>query len=310
MATFSFEEAYGPSTPVAPAPKKVVVPAVAMPLPAASAPAPNPNAALVAAFQTRNASAPAAAVAPVAAIAPAAATPAMPALPPPPTQQAGEAPVNFKRRLSEHYQRVDQMKMDAVKEAEKLAREAAAPVKKRDLPSGEVEKITAIDNSLGTQMRLLETFKPEYGGYKAKFAGDLANTYASTFGGDKEAQADWWKSYDSNDNLSRAATYGSTLTAGETAAWKRTTVDISMTPQMIERRMKERAALIEAKRKNTLENLGKANFNVENFQSAPSNFSPAPVAAPPVAALKEGHVTTFKNGQQWTLTNGKPEKVN
>ena len=294
-----WEENY--QTEAAPAPKPRPVQPVVMSPPAAAV-APDP---LVAAMQTRNASA---AAAPVAA--PVAAAPAMPALPPPPTQQAGEAPVNFKRRLSEHYQRVDQMKIDAVKEAEKLAREAAAPVKKRDLPSGEVEKITAIDNSLGTQMRLLETFKPEYGGYKAKFAGDLANTYASTFGGDKEAQADWWKSYDSNDNLSRAATYGSTLTAGETAAWKRTTVDISMTPQMIERRMKERAALIEAKRKNTLENLGKANFNVENFQSAPSNFSPAPVAAPPVAALKEGHVTTFKNGQQWTLTNGKPEKVN
>jgi hypothetical protein len=33
-------------------------------------------------------------------------------------------------------------------------------------------------------------------------------------------------------------------------------------------------------------------------------------ATPPAAALKEGHVTTFKNGQQWILKNGKPEKVN
>jgi len=106
-----WEENY--QTEAAPAPKKVVVPAVAMPLPVASAPAPNPNAALVAAFQARNASAPAAAAAP--------ATPAMPALPPPPAIQPGEAPVNYKRRLSEHYQRVDQMKMDAVKEAEKAA---------------------------------------------------------------------------------------------------------------------------------------------------------------------------------------------
>ena len=280
MATFSFEEAYGTSTPAAPAPapKKVVVPAVVMPQPVASAP--NPNAALIAAMQARNANA-----APVVAA--------------PMPRQADESPKAFDQRMAK-----------AREEADKAAREAAAPAKKRDLPSSEVEKITAIDNSLGTQMRLLETFRPEYGGYKAKFAGDLANTYASTFGGDKEAQADWWKSYDSNDNLSRAATYGSTLTAGETAAWKRTTVDISMTPQMIERRMKERAALIEAKRKNTLENLGKANFNVENFQAAPTNFSPAPVAAPPVAALKEGQITNFKNGQRWTLTNGKPEKVN
>lgn len=108
----------------APAPKKVVVQPVPMPLPAASAPAPNPNAALAAAMQTRNANA---AAAPAATIAPAAAAPAMPALPPPPKIQPNEAPVNFKRRLSEHYQRVDQMKMEAVKEAEKAARDAAAP---------------------------------------------------------------------------------------------------------------------------------------------------------------------------------------
>ena len=307
MADFDWDK---PPAAPAPAPVQRRVQPVVMPQPAASAPAPNPNAALVAAFQTRNASAPAAAVAPVAAIAPAAATPAMPALPPPPAIQPGEAPVNYKRRLSEHYQRVDQMKMDAVKEAEKLAREASAPIKKRDLPSGEVEKITAIDNSLGAQTRLLETFRPEYGGYKVKFAGDIANTLASTFGGKDEAQADWWKSYNANDNIARNALYGASLTPGETKSWEATTVDISMTPSMIERRMKERAALIEAKRKNTLENLGKANFNVESFQAAPTNFSPAPVVAPPVAALKEGHVTTFKNGQQWILTNGKPEKVN
>jgi hypothetical protein len=51
----------------------------------------------------------------------------MPAIPPPPKIQPGEAPVNYKRRLSEHYQRVDQMKMEAVKEAEKAALAAAAP---------------------------------------------------------------------------------------------------------------------------------------------------------------------------------------
>jgi len=270
MATFSFEEAYGPSTPAAPAPVQRRVQPVVMPQPAASAPDP-----LVAAMQSV-----------VAGAAP------MP-------RQANESPKAFDQRMAK-----------AREEADKAQREAAAPVKKRDLPSGEVEKITAIDNSLGAQTRLLETFRPEYGGYKAKFAGELANTYASTFGGDKEAQADWWKSYNANDNIARNALYGASLTPGETKSWEATTVDISMTPSMIERRMRERAALIDAKRKTTLENLGKSNFNVENFQTAPSNFSPAPVAAPPATALKEGHVTTFKNGQQWTLTNGKPEKVN
>jgi hypothetical protein len=280
MATFSFEEALGLPAPAAPATKPRSVQPVVMPQTAASAPAPDP---LVAAMQTMKAGA----------VAPAAIAGA--SLP----RQPGESPRAYDTRMA-----------TARAEADKAAREAVAPAKKRDLPSSEVEKITAIDNSLGAQTRLLDTFRPEYGGYKVKFAGDIANTMASTFGGDKEAQADWWKSYNANDNIARNALYGASLTPGETKAWEATTADISMTPSMIKKRMEERAALIDAKRKTTLENLGKANFNVENFQAAPTNFSPAPVVAPPAAALKEGHITTFKNGQQWTLTNGKPEKVN
>lgn len=275
-----YDDLYGTPAPAAAAPAQRRVQPVALPATAASAPAPDP---LVAAMQSMKANG----------VAPAAIAGA--SLP----RQQGESPRAYDQRMA-----------IARAEADKAAREAVAPAKKRDLPSGEVEKITAIDNSFGAQARLLETFRPEYGGYKAKFAGDLVNTMASTFGGDKEAQADWWKSYNANDTIARNALFGASLTPGETKSWEATTVDISMTPSMIERRMKERAALIEAKRKTTLENLGKANFNVESFQAAPTNFSPAPVVAPPAAALKEGHVTTFKNGQQWTLTNGKPEKVN
>ena len=272
-----YDELYGTPAPAAPAaaPAQRRVAPVVMPQPVAAA-APDP---LVTAMQSV-----------VAGAAPAAA---------PMPRQANESPKAFDQRMAK-----------AREEADKAQREATAPAKKRDLSSSEVEKITAIENSLGTQTRLLDTFRPEYGGYKAKFAGDLVNTMASTFGGDKEAQADWWKSYNANDNIARNALYGASLTPGETKAWEATTADISMTPSMIKKRMEERAALIEAKRKTTIENLGKANFNIENFQTPSTNFAPAPVAAPPAAALKEGHVTTFKNGQQWTLTNGKPEKVN
>ena len=272
-----YDDLYGtPATaPVAAKPRPVA------PVPmAAPAVAPDP---LVAAMQTMKSGG----------VAPAAIAGA--ALP----QQAGESPRAYDQRMAK-----------AREEADKVAREAMAPAKKRELPAGEIDKISTIDNSLGAQTRLFETFKPEYGGYKVKFAGDVANTMASTFGGDKEAQADWWKSYNANDNIARNALYGASLTPGETKAWEATTADISMTPSIIKKRMEERAALIEAKRKTTLENLGKAYFNVENFQTPSTNFSPAPIAAPPAAALKEGHVTTFKNGQQWTLTNGKPEKVN
>jgi len=271
-----YDDLYGTpaAAPVAAKPRPVA------PVPmAAPAVAPDP---LVAAMQTMKSGGVASAAIAVAAL----------------PQQAGESPRAYDQRMAK-----------AREEADKAAREAMAPAKKRELPAGEIDKISTIDNSLGAQTRLFETFKPEYGGYKVKFAGDIANTMASTFGGDKEAQADWWKSYNANDSITRNALYGASLTPGETKAWEATTVDISMTPSMIERRMKERAALIEAKRKTTVENLGKANFNVDNFQAAPTNFSPSAVVAPPVNMLKEGHITTFDNGQQWLLKNGKPQKV-
>lgn len=145
-----WEENYQTESAPAPAPKKVVVPAVAMPLPAASVPAPNPNAALVAAFQTRNASAPAAAAAPVAAIAPAAAAPAMPALPPPPKIQPGEAPVNFKRRLSDYYQNIEKMKL-----------EAAAP------------KATADSATFDAKAQKLRNFEASLQAYKDELGKDL-----------------------------------------------------------------------------------------------------------------------------------------
>jgi hypothetical protein len=94
MAEYSIEEIMGTAANQ-PAPKKVVVPPVAMPLPAASAPAPNPNAALVSAFQTRNASA---------AAAPAAAAPAVAA---PMPRQAGESQKMYDQRMAKAREAAD-----------------------------------------------------------------------------------------------------------------------------------------------------------------------------------------------------------
>jgi hypothetical protein len=139
MATFSFEDAYGPSTPVAPAPasKPVVVQAVPMPLPAASAPAPNPNAALVSAFQTRNASA---------AAAPAAAAPAVAPMP----RQANESPKAFDQRMAK-----------AREEADKAQREAAAP------------KVTPDPAAFSAKEQKLKDFEGYLKDYKDELAKNL-----------------------------------------------------------------------------------------------------------------------------------------
>lgn len=64
------------------------------------------------------------------------------------------------------------------------------------------------------------------------------------------------------------------MTAGEQAAWDRTSIKPGMKPEMIQNRMAERAALIDAQRNTRLGNLGKAGYNVQNFGTAPQEFKP------------------------------------
>jgi hypothetical protein len=144
--------------------------------------------------------------------------------------------------------------------------------KDRGLSSGEVDKITAIDVSAGTQKRLAETFQDKYAGYPLKSAGELANVMGAKFGGDKEAQAQWWASHEANDNVARNALFGASLTAGEQKAWERTSINPGMSPSMIKARMTERQALIDAKRDTTVGNLEKAGFNVKDFKAKLTAF--------------------------------------
>lgn len=180
--------------------------------------------------------------------------------------------------------------------------------REKPLTSGEVNKITDIDTSLGTQKRLKETFDDKYAGYALQMQGELANVMGSKFGGGNQAQAEWWASHAANDNIARNALFGASLTAGEQKAWEKTSINPGMSPSMIRNRMAEREALIEAKRDTTVDNLGKAGYDVKGFKNKPDFYNPS-VNTPPVSALKEGQTTTFANGQKWTLQSGKPVQV-
>jgi hypothetical protein len=180
--------------------------------------------------------------------------------------------------------------------------------REKPLTSGEVNKITDIDISLGTQKRLKDTFNDKYAGYTLKMGGELANVIGSKFGGDNQGQAEWWASHAANDNIARNALFGASLTAGEQKAWDKTSINPGMSPQMIKDRMAEREALIDAKRSTTIENLGKAGYDVKGFKEKTDFYNPS-ANTPPASALKEGQTTTFANGQKWTLQGGKPVQV-
>ena len=147
--------------------------------------------------------------------------------------------------------------------------------RERPLTTGEVEKITSIDNAFGTQKRLADTFEDSYGGYTLKAGGELSNIIGGKFGGGNQAQSEWWASHDANDNVARNALFGASLTAGEQKAWEKTSINPGMSPSMIKNRMTERQNLIEAKRKTTIGNLENAGYDVKNFKN-PTNFYESP----------------------------------
>lgn len=142
----------------------------------------------------------------------------------------------------------------------------------KTLTSGEVDKITGLDEALGTQNRLAETFKDEYAGYKSDFLGGLANTVGAKFDKGLEDQAAWWANHEANDNVARNRLFGASLTAGEKDAWDRTSIKPGMSASIAKTRMKERADLIEAQRNTRLQNLGKAGYNVKEFGTPPDTF--------------------------------------
>jgi hypothetical protein len=166
--------------------------------------------------------------------------------------------------------------------------------KERPLPTGEIDKITAVDVSSGTQKRLADTFQDSYGGYPLKAAGEMANVMGAKFGGPNEAQAQWWASHEANDNVTRNLLFGASLTAGEQRAWERTTINPGMKPSMIRARMAERQALIDAKRSTTVGNLEKAGFDVKGFKEKSDAFQ-----------TPTGKVTTKQEIQDVATKTGK-----
>ena len=53
----------------------------------------------------------------------------------------------------------------------------------------------------------------------------------------RKGQAQWWADVNATDNALRNALFGASLTAGEQAAWDRTSIDPSMDPAQVKRNL-------------------------------------------------------------------------
>lgn len=180
--------------------------------------------------------------------------------------------------------------------------QGGAPIGSREksLPTNEVEKITAIDTSLGNQKRLFDTFQDSYGGYTFKIGGEIANAYGAKFGGENQPQAEWWAAHEANDNVMRNALFGASLTAGEQKAWDKTSINPGMNASMIKNRMTERETLIDAKRRATIGNLDKAGYDVKNFkEQSPFIEKPAGKTITAINPTTQEKIISNDNGVTW-----------
>ena len=293
MADFDWDK---PPAAPAPAPVQRRVQPVVMPQPAASAPAPDP---LVAAMQSV-----------IAGAAPAAAAPAIPPMPPAPKQQAGEPNASFRARMLDWNKSVEQMKLNRVTEAEKAAREAEKPQVKNEgqgLATGfgmRMKESNAILNAMedkgiintGATRSVVSGILgaiPAIGGQLEEKTSAAMNVLPSWAGGPNAEQQQVEQARRNFITAVLRKESGAVISPQEFYAEEK-----KYFPQL-----GDEAPVIQQKR--AARDIAIRAMDVQSGNKAPS----AQETAPPPSLLKDGHITTFANGQQWSMRNGKAERV-
>lgn len=109
----------------------------------------------------------------------------------------------------------------------------------RPLPDSAAKRYEDSVSGYANLDRAISTFKPDYAGNT--ITGGLENTIQRRFNSfGTEGQAQWWADVNATDNALRNALFGASLTAGEQAAWDRTSIDPSMDPAQVKRNLEQR----------------------------------------------------------------------
>ena len=164
---------------------------------------------------------------------------------------------------------------------------AVAVIKDLD---GQRKQAEALEN-------VYDKFKPEYGGVEGGIAGTVGAYLTKSTGGDKYREAtDWWKEYENSAALvERHEKFGTALSAGEQAAWKRATIGPGMSADTIKQNLKIRSELANKVYNTSVSQYQNAGHDVS--KAFPLRGQPAantPANAPPVGTVKGGYM--FKGG--------------
>lgn len=110
------------------------------------------------------------------------------------------------------------------------------------LPTAKIEELSSQADQVQELLGLRNDFDPSFSGFGSR-VGNFRGRFG--IGSDaQERQSDWWQRMEAFDNVVRNKLFGASLTAGEQAAWERTTVTPNMAPDRIQKNLDQRAALL------------------------------------------------------------------
>jgi hypothetical protein len=113
----------------------------------------------------------------------------------------------------------------------------------KPMPNAVAKDIRTAGQELDRSEALLDQFRPDFGGYKLKEAGDADMMLKRNMFGDKKGAAEWWASYQSKVQTVRHGLYGASFTANEQAEWNKQAVSPGMRPEVIKARLSAQKAI-------------------------------------------------------------------
>lgn len=116
--------------------------------------------------------------------------------------------------------------------------------KETTLPGSAIEKLGAEANTVQQISDLSGAFKDDYSGPGSSLVNSVGRSILGTDAA--REQAGWWQRMEAFDNVVRNQLFGASLTAGEQAAWERTTVAPGMSPKTIRQNLSERQRILDS----------------------------------------------------------------
>lgn len=149
------------------------------------------------------------------------------------------------------------------------------------IPTSELNKVNDDQGKVDQFANLIDTWKPDYGGWGTK-VGNFIGNYSPVSTEGQQDQAQWWKTYQGFVNEVRHGQFGAALTPVEKAEFEKAIVTSETNPEMVTAYLQKQHTLAERARDRRLQTLQRGGYDTSSFTGGPPGAAPG--AAGPTAA--------------------------